>query len=346
MSIKIDAPTIQFPRFNNLEWLRLIFATQVVIAHVAKYMGIAIPKIIDNFPGVPAFFFVSGFLIYSSYLNAPGLRYIENRFLRLFPGLFFVTVGGMLVAITAHGWNDISNNFHTYIIWFIAQITLGQAYNPSLFRDIGVGVINGSLWTLTVEILFYICVPIIVFLENKFRYSIYLLLALSFAMYAIGPHIWTDPIYRYKTIYDVIELTPVAWGWMFASGILAAKHFDLLFKWAKYLPYLLIPLTIMIIFGNGPLFGSKGNHLGLFYFICYAGLVFWLAFKTRYINLKTDLSYGIYIWHTPIINLMLVLAIPNLFIVIILTFLIALLSWFLIEKPSLKLKHQSLKPTN
>jgi len=210
MTIKIDAPTVKFPRFNNLEWLRLIFAVQVVIAHIGKYMGVALPKIIDNFPGVPAFFFVSGFLIYSSYLNTPGLRYIENRFLRLFPGLFFVTIGGILVAITAHGWNDISNNFLTYIIWFIAQITLGQAYNPSLFRDIGVGVINGALWTLTVEIIFYICVPIIVFLENKFRHLIYLLFTLSFATYAIGPHIWIEPIYRYKTIYDVIELTPVA----------------------------------------------------------------------------------------------------------------------------------------
>ena len=85
---------IAFPRNNNLEWLRLIFAVQVVLVHVAEHLKIAIPSVINHFPGVPAFFFVSGFLIYASYLNAPGRRYFENRFLRIYPALVFVTLGG------------------------------------------------------------------------------------------------------------------------------------------------------------------------------------------------------------------------------------------------------------
>lgn len=85
-----------FPRKNNLEWLRLIFAMQVVLAHAANHLesGFKLPGFMSNFPGVPAFFFVSGFLIYPSYLNSPGKRYFENRFLRLFPGLVMVTIGG------------------------------------------------------------------------------------------------------------------------------------------------------------------------------------------------------------------------------------------------------------
>ena len=151
-----------FPRKNNLDWLRLIFATQVAVFHSAFLMGITIPGIIVHFPGVPAFFFVSGFLIYASYLNAPGRRYFENRFLRLYPGLVFVTLGGAAVVLIAHGWRSLFENFSTFVVWFIAQTTLGQAYNPSLFRDVGVGVINGVLWTITTEVIFYICVPIIV----------------------------------------------------------------------------------------------------------------------------------------------------------------------------------------
>src|SRR6266436_40126 len=94
-------PAVTFPRNNNLEWLRLIFAVQVVFVHAAEHLNFAIPAIIGHFPGVPAFFFVSGFLIYASYLNAPGRRYFENRFLRLFPALVFVTLGGMAVALAA-----------------------------------------------------------------------------------------------------------------------------------------------------------------------------------------------------------------------------------------------------
>jgi peptidoglycan/LPS O-acetylase OafA/YrhL len=335
--------SVIFHRNNNLEWLRLIFAIQVVLSHTASHMGLALPGVLAHFPGVPAFFFVSGFLIYASYLNARGRRYFENRFLRLYPGLLFVTLGGVGVALIAHGWSDLFHNFTTYTIWLLAQTTIGQAYNPGLFRDVGVGVVNGSLWTLTPEILFYISVPIIVWMERRFRFTVLTLLALSFTIYTIGPLFFSVTIYRDKTIYHVIELTPIAWGWMFAIGILAAKHFDHVQRWLPHMPWVVVPMTAMIFVGDGFLFGSSGNRLGLVYFCCYVGLVLWFAFATPFVRLNFDLSYGAYIWHMPVINLLLVLAIPSPWLAVLLTFLIATLSWFLVEKPALKLKHQSLK---
>jgi peptidoglycan/LPS O-acetylase OafA/YrhL len=84
-----------FPKSNNLDLLRLFFAVQVVLTHTAGHMGLPIPNFLGSLPGVPAFFFVSGFLIYAAYVNSPGKNYIYNRFLRLFPGLFFaVVIGG------------------------------------------------------------------------------------------------------------------------------------------------------------------------------------------------------------------------------------------------------------
>lgn len=66
--------------------------------HASEYLNahFAFVGFLKRFPGVPAFLFVSGFLIYASYINAPGPRYFQNRFLRLFPGLVFVTIGGLL----------------------------------------------------------------------------------------------------------------------------------------------------------------------------------------------------------------------------------------------------------
>jgi len=336
---------VTFPRNNNLEWLRLIFAVQVVFVHAAEHLNFAIPAIIGHFPGVPAFFFVSGFLIYASYLNAPGRRYFENRFLRLFPALVFVTLGGMAVALAAHGWRDLISNFPTYAVWFVSQTTLGQAYNPGLFRDIGVGVINGSLWTLTTEILFYCSVPIIVWMERRFRFTILALIALSFTMSVTGPLVWHEAIYRQRTIFDFIALTPIAWGWMFGFGILAVKHFDVVQRWLKYFPLAGVPMAVMIGFGKGPLFASLGNRVGLLYFACYVAVVLWFAFATPFIRLKFDLSYGIYVWHMPVINLLLVLAIPRAApLAFALTLATSALSWVLVEKPALRLKQQSLKP--
>jgi len=333
-----------FPRNNNLEWLRLIFATQVMLHHASLHMGLAIPEIVGHFPGVPAFFFVSGFLIYASYKNAPGRYYLENRLLRIYPCLVIVTLGGAAVTLIAHGWSDLSRNVGTYATWFFAQTTLGQAYNPELFRDVGIGVVNGSLWTLTAEVLFYICIPIIVWMEGRFRFAVLTLLCSSFVIYAIGPLVWTAAIYKSKTVYDFLELTPIVWGWMFAAGILAVKHFDHIQRWIKYFPWLVVPMTVMILLGDGILFSSSGNRLGLVYFGCYLGLVLWFAFVTPFVRLTFDLSYGVYVWHMPVINLLLVLAIPNASWAIAMTFVIATLSWSLVEKPALKLKHRSLKP--
>lgn len=249
------------------------------------------------------------------------------------------------MALAAHGWHDLTNNFRLYIFWFVAQTTLGQAYNPALFRDIGVGVMNGSLWTLTAEILFYCSVPVIVWMERRFRFTVLALMVLSFAIYAIGPLYWNEAIYRNKSIYDIIALTPIAWGWMFGAGILAVKHFELVQRALRYLPLAGVPLGVMIGFGQGPLFASQGNRLGLVYFASYVALVLWFAFGTPFVRLKVDLSYGVYIWHMPVINFLLVLAVPNApVLAFVLTFSIAALSWILIEKPALKLKRQSLKP--
>lgn len=338
-----------FPKNNNLEWLRLIFALQVVVSHAGSHFGLEIPGVLSHFPGVPAFFFVSGFLIYASWLNAPGRRYFENRFLRLFPGLTLVTIGGGAIAVFAHGWRDLIEHFNVYALWFVAQITLGQSYNPAHFRDVGVGVMNGSLWTLTTEILFYLSVPVIVWLERRFRFTLIVLVILSFVIYAIGPVIGNEVVYRNKTLYDIVALTPIAWGWMFGLGMLAFKYFDLVRRWLKFLPILVVPMVVVIFFGSGsemagPFFDSQGNRLGLVYFVSYIGLVLWFAFATPYLPLTFDLSYGCYIWHMPVINLMLLLAIPSMPVAILLTFAIAILSWFMVEKPALKLKHRSMKP--
>ncbi len=336
---------VTFPKDNNLDWLRLLFAIQVLIVHVSNYLRFQIPEIIPKLPGVPAFFFVSGFLIYASYLNAPSVRYFENRFLRLYPGLVCVTLGGAAVTLLAHGWRDLFNRLSTYVIWFIGQTTLGQDYNPPLFRDVGVGVVNGSLWTITVEILFYFCVPIIVWMEGRFRFTVLTLMGLSFGVFAIGPIVWIDNVYRDKTFYDVLALTPIVWGWMFGFGILAVKHFDLVRRWMRYFPLAIVPLTLMIMFGGGgALFGKTANRLGLFYFASYVCLVLWFAFATPFLRLKFDLSYGTYIWHMPVINLLLVLSIASVPLAFALTFGVAMLSWFLVERPALKLKRYSLKP--
>jgi peptidoglycan/LPS O-acetylase OafA/YrhL len=332
-----------FPHKNNLEWLRLFFALQVFLEHSASHLAFQIPSLIDAFPGVPVFFFVSGFLVYASYLNEPGKPYFTNRFLRLYPGLVFVTIGGVCVALITLGVDGFLKNYQTFFLWFLAQTTIGQAWNPEIFRGVGVGVINGSLWTITVEILFYLAVPLIVWSEKKIKFFVFYISIISFGIYAAGPLFFTKIIYRDKSFYDFLALTPIVWGWMFGIGIISFKYWDNLRLGLKYFPLFLVPIFITIEFGTGILFGSPQNRIGLVYFICYALLVLWAAFFIPYKKLSIDLSYGIYIWHMVVINFLLIFHIPNFILATVLTIFFAGFSWFCLERPALKFKKKSLR---
>lgn len=337
------ANPVKFNKDNNLELLRIIFAFQVLIVHAAEHLTYEIPINLNHLPGVPAFFFVSGFLIYASYCNAQKRYYFQNRFLRIFPALVAVTIGGSFLALFALGLSVLSQNGLVFLIWFLGQISLGQAYNPDIFRDIGVGVINGSLWTITTEILFYVMVPFIVWLEKRFSSAVILLSLFSFCIYSMGPALELGPVYRGRTLIDIISLTPIYWGWMFGLGILAVKHFEAIYKYINYLPLCFIPFLLLIEFGQGLFFNSAGNKLGIIYYVCYVSILFWIAFGLPAIRIGIDISYGIYIWHMPVLNIFLVINYPNFAWVVVFTVLAALMSWFFIELPALRLKQKSLK---
>ncbi|AKM08177.1 acyltransferase family protein [Pelagerythrobacter marensis] len=335
---------MRFPRANNLEWLRLVFAMQVVLVHTTAHIGTGTPAWLAAFPGVPAFFFVSGFLIYASYCNAPDRRYFENRFLRLFPALFLVAIGGLIVALLAKGLPDLAARPGLYFGWFFSQVTLGQAFNPAHFRDVGVGVINGSLWTITVEILFYVAVPVIVWMErNVTKHAVALLSGASFAIYVAGPAALTFRLAG-KGLYEYLAITPIAWGWMFGFGMLAVKNWSRIAPNLKYFPIALVPMVAMALYGSGPLFNLSGERMGLLYFACYAGLILYAAFGIRAFPLRFDISYGTYVWHMPIINLLIVMGFPDPALAIPLVVAAAAVSWFCVEKPALALKRKSIKP--
>ena len=103
------------------------------------------------------FFTVSGFLIFSSLERNKNLkRYFFNRFLRIFPalwGCFFFT----LISLFVFKIIDTSDLFSIPIIkWIFTKLTFFQFWTNEILRSWGTGTPNGSLWTITVELQFYI----------------------------------------------------------------------------------------------------------------------------------------------------------------------------------------------
>ena len=138
---------------NNFDLIRLFAASQVAITHTSFHFGITgwIIDLLELFPGVPVFFFISGYLIYGSYENQknkdrPLLQFYKNRFLRLYPALFGVMTFS-LVAFFATGYlSQVDFEVRNLIVWFVAG-SAGLQFTPSFLNGYGTGSVNGSLWT-------------------------------------------------------------------------------------------------------------------------------------------------------------------------------------------------------
>ena len=204
----------------------LIHLSQELSSDLMGFMA----NIVKYFPGVPAFFFLSGFLIYASYSRNQNLRqYFTNRFYRLYPGLLFATLGGLGVAIFGNlTINGSLGEFDIYLKWVLAQLSLGQGWNPDEFRMIGNGVINGVLWTITVELIFYFFVPMIVWIEKKIKHFVFYITIFSFAIYCSENVLFNTLSIGQISFFKYLELTPIVWGWMFGLGILSFKYFNYL----------------------------------------------------------------------------------------------------------------------
>lgn len=340
--------TVAFPPANNIGLLRLCFALQVAVMHAVYYLrGYNIPYL-ENFPGVPAFFFLSGFLVYASYEHSGSLRdYAQNRILRIYPALFAVSLVSLLALIfIIKGVTHFAAHWQTYLLWFSGEVALGHVFTPEIFRDVGTGAINSPLWSVTVELQFYLLVPLLHRLERRSSLILPLLMACSFAFYAFAPALSE----RYtlegwgRGLGVLVERTPLAWGWMFGLGILSYRHFERLRRYLPYFKYAAVPLVLMILANaQGLCWMSTGNNLGLGYYLCYVMLVLYAAFALPPIKLGFDLSYGIYIWNMPVVNLFLVYGLMSPLAAMAYNVLFALLSWYAIEKPALRHKHSALK---
>ena len=159
---------------NNFDLIRLFAATQVAVGHIAYHLNVRLPGItfLHYFPGVPIFFFISGFLIYQSFANIKYDRYrifFLNRLLRMYPGLLFCFLISLLALFISGYLGSQDYELRDLLIWFIAQISFLQSYDPDFLREFGVGILNGSLWTISVELQFYILTPLLFLIFTKYK---------------------------------------------------------------------------------------------------------------------------------------------------------------------------------
>lgn len=303
----------------------------------------------DTHIAVCSFFIISGCLIANSYIRTSTFKkYLKKRALRLLPAYIFV------ILICALGlWTVSSLSFseyfsslalYKYVGANLAFLNFLQPSLPGVFESPlhVMNAVNGALWTIKVEVLFYICIPIFIFfigkqIQAKKARNIFWITVI----YLFGI-LWREFFNHLSDsstdIYNLLSHQMPAYLNYFASGI-ALLYFGDFFKKHK----IILTLLALLIF-------SAEYYLGLDYLkaISLAVLIYFIAYSIPSFNnfgKYGDFSYGIYIFHFPVIQLLVGFGFYNMmnpFLALILTILISLaiavFSWNFIEKPFLSRK--------
>ena len=141
---------------------------------------------------------------------------------------------------------------------------------------------------------------------------------------------------------------------MFLVGMLFQRNFAKLSRLISRLHPMLCVLTYSLIAATYFQFvGDIGNSVNPVLFLLVVVVLFRLAYfmpeKSNKLLKGNDISYGIYIWHMPILNQMLYFGFHESYLSVVfaigLSFIIALLSWRFIERPALGFKSFSLNET-
>jgi peptidoglycan/LPS O-acetylase OafA/YrhL len=349
---------MKISRENNFDLIRLLAAFQVLIWHGSVHFELSetlydILVVIYHFPGVPIFFTISGFLIsFSLERNKFNLKqYFINRGLRIFPALWVCTILTALLLLTF----DKIGSSKDFITWFVAQITFFQFYASESLKTWGTGHPNGSLWSIAVELQFYFALPLILYLINlsKNKLIINLLLLLVFLLSIFIKHFVFDNalLLQNELCIKLLNNTVLMYLHFFLTGIAIFKNFEWLLAYLKdkaiiwlviYVAYILVFKFWLKLYDNNyeiSIWGILANTILSLLTISFAFSFTKLSKKLLHEN---DISYGIYIYHMPIINTFVSLgykgSIWNLLILAFLTTILAFFSWKLIEQRILKLK--------
>ncbi|MEM6900489.1 MAG: acyltransferase [Pseudomonadota bacterium] len=339
-------------RDNNLHLIRLLAASAVLVGHCWPLLyGAGVHDPFSNLlrpispfargvPGIAVyiFFFLSGFLVTKSMVERGDLiDYAVSRIARIYPALIVVVsllvfvVGPIFTTLSVEAYAahpQTSRYFLTNIIIWKVAFPL-----PGVFSDHAFTGVNGSLWTLPAEIRCYVLVALF-WMAGAFTHrNIFNMLTIALA---IGGYLFRDSL-PFFIMRGHMEM-----AFFFLIGAVFYMNRDLVrLSPAAFVSVFLICLML------------KGNALyhpfaALFLCMAIAFLGWSLPNIFPKLNQFGDISYGVYIYAYPVQQIVIEISGGNigplqlLAVATPIVFVLAYLSWRLIEKPALSTKSRLL----
>lgn len=309
-----------------LNTIRLLAALQVLYGHTLQVHLIDKPiplfhHFINFFSGVPVFFMMSGFLIWWSIGRSHNYdEYLKKRFWRIYPELWIAVLVELIVILFIY---QQPINWPQFGLFAITQGTIFQFWTPDFLRGYGCGCPNGPLWTICVLIQFYIFAFFIFKCLHGRKLWVWLLAILPAVVIGMASPAIQDslPVLVGKLYKQT--LLPYLWMFLCASFVAEKKDWMIPFLrkyWWAFVMVLLLNnyLLHLDVRGYYPLLGTLLLFPGLIGF----------AYSFPSLNIKTDISYGIYIYHMTVGNALLTLGYcENIWLFVIVLVSSCLLAW-------------------
>ncbi|SIS70005.1 Peptidoglycan/LPS O-acetylase OafA/YrhL, contains acyltransferase and SGNH-hydrolase domains [Chryseobacterium gambrini] len=279
---------------NNFDFIRVLLAFIVFLGHLGALSVSPELKFLEHSPieiAVFGFFVVSGFLIARSYERSSSLKsYISKRIRRIVPAYLLVVFlcAILLSLVSTYSFREYFSNtqVYKYLFWNSIFLNFKAPWLPGVF---GNQAVNGALWTLKIEMCYYFAVPLMFLLfgkNNKYRnISLMILYFLSLVYLNYFEH--QGKISMAKQLPGTLSY--------FIPGMLIYFNFDKFIKYKNTLFIIAIATVWIDLFTKIQLFSPM--MIGI--------IVLYIAYSFKFLNnfgKYGDFTYGIYIFHFPIIR--------------------------------------------
>ncbi|ABN56411.1 MULTISPECIES: acyltransferase family protein [Methanoculleus] len=330
-----EAGSIPGGRFsNNFDFLRFAAAAMIVVAHAYAlrlgYVGIGLydPVMLMAQAGLAALLVTSGYLITASWEStASPLRFAWKRSLRVIPALVLV----ILVTLFVIGplMTSLSPGEYFAALFSPAGLATAPFFEDGsaigLFQGNPWTYVNGSLWTIPVEVMMYGVVA-----------------ALGIA----------GLLHRWGAIPALAAVNILVWIYWFDDPRMAKVRFTLYFLAGAYL-YLhreriayrpVVAGVLLLLLGLSAMtpYLTVAAVIAIPYLTIYAAHIPVPSLST--FGRPGDFSYGIYIYHYPIQQVLIQTTANTLHLAVLCgvsflaTFVLAFFSWHAVEKRALAAK--------
>ena len=341
------APAQGANRRNNFNFLRLFFASLVILSHSSElidgnqsrelFIQLFHNTISLGGLAVDGFFLLSGYLIVQSWESRPEfLQFLKKRVLRIYPGFF---VASLVCVFVVGPLGSKPVEYFSHFEWFPFfrdVLLLRVPVTPPVFEGRPYAVVNGAMWTISREFICYLLVLALGMMgaiKNRRMwlvlsmpiFSVFILSKLGYPIDFLGKHFnLTNPIIHLLSFF-------------FAGGCFHLYKDKIKFdpKVALIFSVLLFICLFNITLAELALI-SLGGYL-LIYF-AFSPISFLSRFQTA-----PDISYGVYLYGWPV-QMLLIWYIGDITpmgvfsTAMVICSVLGLVSWYSIEKPFLKLK--------